>query len=317
MLTFTINQQGDYLPAANWETAEWLHFEDPTPDEVAFLMQTMGLPRDFIMDSLDRYEVPRQETLINPDGEKGHLLLVLYPSIKEEMEGYRQYQTFPMAVILNRGKFVTICKKTPPFLEDIYRNETDEEANVSKGEHIVLDILWELTRAYVRGLEDLDQTIENLEERIHTTENDFFQKLIGIHKSLVYFNTGITRNHVHILSLKEQNVFTSDRTTRGLLHDIENISNQAIVMVQESNQMIDQLSEVFSSVVSNTLNNIMKVLTSLTVILTIPTLIGAFWGMNVSLPFDEQHPLTFWLLLLLTILMCIVTMYWLKKNKYF
>lgn len=317
MLAFTLDEKGNYLAAEDWQGAEWLHYEDPSPDEISFLMEIMGLPRDFIMDSLDRYEVPREETILHPDGQKGHLLLVLYPTVKKEIDGCREHQTFPMAVILNQGKFITICQKTPSFLEDIYRNETDEEANVSKGEHIVLDILWELTRAYVRGIEEIDQTIEDLENRINTSENDFFQKLISIHKSLVYFNTGITRNHVHILRLKEQDVFSMDLTTKALLHDIENISNQAIVMVQESNQMIDQLSEVFSSVVSNTLNNIMKVLTSLTVILTIPTLIGAFWGMNVKLPFDEQHPFTFWLLLLLTIILCVVTIYWLKKKKYF
>ena len=107
-----------------------------------------------------------------------------------------------------------------------------------------------------------------------------------------------------------------DLQSQELLRDIIDISSQAEVMVTESSKMIDQLSEVFSSVIANNLNNIMKVLTSITIVLTIPTIIAGFWGMNVDLPF-ENHPWAFGITSLLTIFICFLTVYWLKKKDYF
>ena len=86
-------------------------------------------------------------------------------------------------------------------------------------------------------------------------------------------------------------------------------------MRKESDEMISHLSEVFSSVISNNLNNIMKFLTSLTIVLTIPTIIGSYWGMNVALPF-ENDGFAFLLLVGVSIILGILTVFWLKKKDY-
>ncbi|HRM38288.1 MAG TPA: CorA family divalent cation transporter, partial [Trichococcus flocculiformis] len=126
----------------------------------------------------------------------------------------------------------------------------------------------------------------------------------------------INKNHPLITKSIQSASLGDDLQSQELLRDIIDISSQAEVMVTESSKMIDQLSEVFSSVIANNLNNIMKVLTSITIVLTIPTIIAGFWGMNVDLPF-ENHPWAFGITSLLTIFICFLTVYWLKKKDYF
>lgn len=316
VIAIQLNEDKSYTKTDVWKNAKWLHFSNPSPEEIHFLKKEYGIPSDFIIDVLDSYEVPRQELYQNEKGENFHLLIVLYPKVKKQLENYREYQTLPLAIIISDKQIFTISSETPLFLKDIFENKSEIHPNNLRGNHIVLDILWELTHSFIVDITEIDQTREEMEKNIvSTTKNEAFYQLIAIHKNLVYFNTGISKNHVIIRSLIESDIYSDDINGKSLLHVIKILSNQAEVMVHEANQMIDQLSEVFSSVIANNLNNIMKFLTSLTIVLTIPTIIGAFWGMNVGLPIDRS-PFAFIILVVISILLSIVTIYWLKKKDY-
>lgn len=309
------NRTYTYMETSEWENANWLHFPNPSSAEIHFLKK-LGIPSDFIIDVLDSYEVPRQELYQNEKGETFHLLLVLYPKVKKHLESYQEYETLPLAIIISDKQVFTFSADTPLFLENIYENKSERSFHSLRGNHVVLDILWELTRSFVIAITKVDQTREEMEENImSTTKNEAFYQLIAIHKNLVYFDTGISKNHMIIQSVMESDLYSDDENGKNLLHAIKILSNQAEVMVHEANQMIDQLSEVFSSVIANNLNNIMKFLTSLTIVLTIPTIVGAFWGMNVGLPIDKS-PFAFVILIIISILLSIITIYWLKRKDY-
>lgn len=313
MIYFSISKDNRYHETANREEAQWLHFENPVDEEISYLTEDLGIPKDFITDALDYYEAPRQEVTENKYGEKILLLLVLYPHMKKNFEAYRAYETLPLAMILIGNKLISICSSSAPFLENVYLNKLQNEGT---GSHVVLDILWELTNSYLEKIADIDTTINEMEQNIvNTTKNEAFYKLIAIHKNLVYFETGILENHRIIKNLIDRDVFSEDKRGKELLHDIKVISHQASIMVKESADMIDHLSEVFSSVISNNLNNIMKFLTSFSIVLTIPSIIGSFWGMNVFLPM-EKHPFAFFILVGLSVLISIVTFMWLKRKDY-
>lgn len=316
MLAFHLNKDRIYNETATIEEASWLHFPNPTQEEIAFLKESYGIPSDFIIDVLDSYEVPRQEAYENKNGALFHLIIVQYPKVKKQFENYCQYETLPLSIIISNKKIFTICTETPSFLKDIYQNKFEERLNSLSGNHIILDILWKLTHSYILDIAEIDQTREEMEKNIvSTTKNEAFYQLIAIHKNLVYFDTGISKNHSIIHSIIESEIYSEDRNGKSLLHDIKVLSNQAEVMVHEANQMIDQLSEVFSSVIANNLNNIMKFLTSLTIVLTIPTIIASFWGMNVGLPI-ERSTLAFETLIVISILLSVLTVFWLKKKDY-
>ncbi|MDE1548430.1 magnesium transporter CorA family protein [Jeotgalibaca caeni] len=315
MKCFQLGDDHQYREVGEGERVDWIHFENPDEEEQKLLREHYQIPKDFILDALDRYEVPRQETVKTKDGTALHLSLVLYPEIKKQLTSYKEYETLPLAIIMAGQQLLTISTREPSFLEGVYQ-DIDPNHYPTKGNEIVLDILWELTSAYIAGITEIDETIQDMEENIvDSTKNESFYRLIAIHKNLVYFHTGITENHRIIQHFIKSEHYAEDASSQTLLHDIQVISRQAAVMVNESNQMIDHLSEVFSSVISNNLNNVMKFLTSLTIVLTIPTIIGSFWGMNVGLPL-EKNPFAFVLLIIISILLSIITVFWLKKNDY-
>lgn len=317
MKSFNLSDKGVYMQTKNWKTADWIHVENPSSEDVDNLAAIFGIPRDYIMDSLDEYEVPRQEKVKNSAGVDINLLIVLFPKMRSVQEKYTEYHTYPLSIITINKTLITVCKETPSFLKRIMKNESFKNELATTQHHIILYILWELTKSFVHHLREIDSTIEDLQIQITSaTHNEYFYKLIALHKSLVYFETSITKNHPLITESIHKATLSDDAQSQELLHDILDISNQAEVMVTESSKMIDQLSEVFSSVISNNLNNIMKVLTSITIVLTIPTIIAGFWGMNVDLPF-ENHPWAFGITSLITVFICIITVYWLKKKDYF
>lgn len=317
MKAFDLSDKGVYTQTKDWRTADWIHVENPSGDDVKHLMAIFGIPKDYIMDSLDEYEIPRQEKAKNAAGEEINLMIVLFPQMRSVQEKYTEYHTYPLSIITINGTLITVCKETPSFLTRIMKNESFKNEPATTQHHIILYILWELTKSFIHHLREIDGIIEDLQIQITSaTHNEYFYKLIALHKSLVYFETSINKNHPLITESIHQAVLGDDAQSQELLHDIIDISNQAEVMVTESSKMIDQLSEVFSSVIANNLNNIMKVLTSITIVLTIPTIMAGFWGMNVDLPF-EDHPFAFWITSLITIFICFLTVYWLKKKDYF
>lgn len=86
-------------------------------------------------------------------------------------------------------------------------------------------------------------------------------------------------------------------------------------MVERSTLMLDKLSDLYTNVINNNLNEVMKILTSVTILMTIPTIVGGIWGMNVRLPWqDSEHG--FWILMALSLLIGIITLWILKKNDY-
>lgn len=317
MRAFNLSDKGLYSQTKNWKSAEWIHVENPDSDDVADLMSTFGIPMDYILDSLDEYEIPRQERVNNGSGDSINLLIVLFPKMRSVQEKFTEYHTYPLSIITVNDTLITICKETPSFLTRIMKNESFKNEPATTQQHIILYILWELTKSFVHHLREIDGTIEDLQIKITSaTHNEHFYNLIALHKSLVYFETSINKNHPLITKSIQNASLGDDLQSQELLRDIIDISSQAEVMVTESSKMIDQLSEVFSSVIANNLNNIMKVLTSITIVLTIPTIIAGFWGMNVDLPF-ENHPWAFGITSLLTIFICFLTVYWLKKKDYF
>ncbi|WP_319995676.1 magnesium transporter CorA family protein [Trichococcus shcherbakoviae] len=317
MRAFDLSDKGVYTQTKDWKAADWIHVENPSNEDVEDMVALFGIPKDYILDSLDEYEIPRQEKVQNGAGEDINLLIVLFPKMRSVQEKYTEYHTYPLSIIRVNDTLITVCKETPSFLTHIMNNESFKNEPATTQHHIILYILWELTRSFIRHLREIDGIIEDLQiQIISATHNEYFYKLIALHKSLVYFETSINKNHPLITESIHEAVLGDDVQSQELLRDITDISNQAEVMVTESSKMIDQLSEVFSSVITNNLNNIMKVLTSITIVLTIPTIMAGFWGMNVDLPF-ENHPWAFGITSLITIVICFLTVYWLKKKDYF
>lgn len=110
-----------------------------------------------------------------------------------------------------------------------------------------------------------------------------------------------------------EQLFSNPENNSQQLHDILVEIKQGLTTTRIQLKLVDKISDTFSAIVSNNLNNVMKILTSLTIVLTIPTIIGGVFGMNVKLPFADREN-AFWWIFLVTVVLCILTIRGLKKK---
>lgn len=319
---YRLNENNNYRQAHEWDDADWIRFDCPSAEEIENLHRRTGIPRDFITSALDRYEIPRQEYFRTHDGEDVHLIVIQYPLAKPNETNSVKYETLPLAIILHPDAVFTISSTPLPLLEDIAQNnfpslETDLAHGRIEDSHLILKILWKVINHYIQAITIIDDTIDHMEKNImRTTKKDSFHQLISIHKSLVYFHTGITKNHEQVEELNAIDKIITSKLDEELLHDITVYSRQATSMAVESDELISHLSEIFSSTIAHNLNIIMKFLTSLTILLAVPEVIGALWGMNVPVPMEENPSMFTWLVLVIIAVSAIIVL-WFKKKDFF
>ncbi|WP_029276353.1 magnesium transporter CorA family protein [Carnobacterium jeotgali] len=313
---YTTNQ-GKITHDIDFTHAEWLHLSDPTDDEIDKVVHHFGFPRDYLTGVLDPDEVSRYENLEMEERESSSLAMFLYPLKVTNGLSDSEYVTRPLAVILTAHTIITATVQTPDFISNMITNKPNYPSDSSDQERFLLDIAWHISSDYIFYLKEINSKIERLEDNLtKTTNNRQLFSLMALQKSLVYFDSAIDSNHPIFKHLKNIERFNQNKKSLSFLHDVVVENQQAEAMIRQSNRMLEQISAIFSSVISNNLNNIMKVLTSITIVLTIPNIIGAIWGMNVSLPF-ENTPGAFWILNLIIIVICILTVWILRKKDYF
>ncbi|WP_192988074.1 magnesium transporter CorA family protein [Carnobacterium mobile] len=299
------------------QITDWLHVAKSTDEEIEQLSKKFHFPKDFLTSVKDPDEVARQEKLGMDPAKEPNLIVFNYPYKETNELGYDEYITIPLAIILTEHTIITTAEKTPFFIDKMIRNQTDNPINTKNPEQFVLEVAWQISSLYIFYLKEIVKKTEAMEQQLtRSTENEQLFALMSLQKSLVYFNSSIEASHPIFNELKEIEVFTQHPENRSLLHDVIVENRQAEVMIKETNQLLTQISAVFSSVISNNLNNIMKFLTSITIVLTIPTIIGGLWGMNVNLPIDDT-PGAFWIMMFLIVIVSIFTTWILKKYNYF
>ncbi|MEG0267378.1 MAG: magnesium transporter CorA family protein [Carnobacterium sp.] len=315
--SYYTDSNGQIKMAKKDEISDWLHVTSPTIDEIEYLSNKLNFPKDYLSCVNDPDEVARQEKLGIDPVEEPNLIIFNYPSKVTNKLGYDEYITIPFAMIITENTLITAAEDVPLFLKKIISHQTDYPVNTKKKELFILEVAWQISSHYVFYLKEIISKTESMERQLtKSTENEQLFALMSLQKSLIYFNSSIHASHPIFNELKEIEAFTECVENRNLLHDVIVENRQAEVMIEEISRLLEQISAVFSSVISNNLNNIMKFLTSITIVLTIPTIIGGIWGMNVNLPIDKG-PSAFWIIMFILIFISILTTWILKKNNYF
>ena len=293
----------------------WLHVEKPTAAEIELLSQKYELPKDYLTSILDDNENARAEGLQQEKFLIPVLLLLQFPYVSTSPSGYLQFNTYPLAMIITPQKrLITVCNYHMPFFKDILENPLPKN-DMSSKLNLVLQILWHLALTYNQDLADLRRQVDKLEGQIQvSTENKHLYQLMDIQKSLVLFEAATKANFQTLTRLADTSEFQEHHAYHIHLHDILVETKQSMTSAKINLQLVSQMNETFSAIVSNNLNIVMKILTSLTIVLTIPTIVGGVYGMNVNLPFAESDN-AFFLISGITIVICYLAIKYLKKRN--
>lgn len=293
----------------------WLHVEKPTAAEIELLSQKYELPKDYLTSILDDNENARAEGLQQEKFLIPVLLLLQFPYVSTSPSGYLQFNTYPLAMIITPQKrLITVCNYHMPFFKDILENPLPKN-DMSSKLNLVLQILWHLALTYNQDLADLRRQVDKLEGQIQvSTENKHLYQLMDIQKSLVLFEAATKANFQTLTRLADTSEFQEHHAYHIHLHDILVETKQSMTSAKINLQLVSQMNETFSAIISNNLNIVMKILTSLTIVLTIPTIVGGVYGMNVKLPFAESDN-AFFLISGITIVICYLAIKYLKKRN--
>ncbi|HAR3910735.1 TPA: magnesium transporter CorA family protein [Staphylococcus aureus] len=291
-------------------TASWINIVEPDREEIENLMEQYNIPEDFIRDPLDSEESSR----IEYDEDTGYSLIIIdLPIVNSTNRSVLSFVTIPLGIIIGNGIIVTVCDAENEFLENLPKRDI----NLKFHSRFALEILTTIADHYNRNLRLLNKSRIRIEKELknNITNKQLF-KLMEVEKSLVYFLAALKGNDTIIKKLFRLPAIKRFEEDEELLEDLIIENNQAIETTELHQRILESITTSYASLLSNDMNTIMKTLTLFTVLLTLPTLVFSFFGMNVPLPIDD-HSYISWIIVvgISLILVVIVSIFLWRKQK--
>ncbi|MBP1736603.1 MAG: Magnesium and cobalt transport protein CorA [Oscillospiraceae bacterium] len=285
----------------------WINLTYPTEDELARVAEGFHVEPTFLRAALDEEETSRIDT----DDEQT-LIIIDIPSV--EKADAVVYSTIPMGIIVTQNHIITVCLKENPIISDV-QNGLVRGVSTAKKTSFILHLLLRVAKYFLQYLKQIDKIYNYMERQLYKSQrNKELIQLLDLEKSLVYFSTSLKANEVTLEKILRGRIVTLYEEDHDLLEDVLIEVRQAIEMTNIYSSIISGLMDAFASVISNNLNVIMKVLTSITILLTVPTIVFSFYGMNMaSLPMERF----WWFPIVLSIAVIGVIAVILKKKDLF
>ncbi|MBQ3474653.1 MAG: magnesium transporter CorA family protein [Bacilli bacterium] len=302
----TTNIENKIKKIKRMSTDSWIDLVNPTREEINRVAERTLIDKDLITKMLDADELPRIEVDYT-----GTLIVIDIPLISED----REYITHPLGIIITKSNYIiTVSTKNMDILNDFKRNIV-HDFKTAKKTRFVIQIFIKTISKYLKILKEINKDIDETEDVLKkSTENKDLIDLLKIEKTLVYFITSLKENAVVLNKLKNGNVITLYEGDADLLDDAIVEMNQAIDMATIYRDILSSITDTYGTIVSNNLNNIMKFLAGMTIVLSIPTIISSFLGMNVKFGNIGISDYSAVIIFFASIILSIAVAIWLKKK---
>lgn len=288
----------------------WIDIINPSFHELEETSKVTNTDLDLLTKLLDDEELPRIE-----EGDNATLIVVDTP-YETDKKYKHKYNTDPLGIIINNdGYFITVSLKKQSLLEDFKKNKV-RNFSVRKRTKFVLQILLKMASTYQKELIGINNYINKKEKNLYkSTDNKELIDLLNVEKTLVYFSTSLKANDVVLEKLAKGNVLKLYEEDQDLLEDAMIENKQAIEMASIYREILGSTTDAYASIISNNLNDVMKFLTSITIVLSIPTMVASFLGMNVPLGSMQTSNSSFIIILALSFVVSILITIILKKKN--
>ncbi len=269
------------------ESGSWFNLVNPTFEEIQKVSIILDLEENFLRNSLDADELSRTEY------EDGNLLVIINLPILDDEQNF---DTLPLGIIFTHEGIITVCSKENKIINS-FNSDTSKFFDTRDRANFMLSILFRTAKYYLRYLKVINKQTEEIEDSLRkTTNNKALFKLIEAQKSLVYFTTALKDNRVVLEKILKsvntqnfQGLLKFNEDDIDMLEDVIIETKQAEEMVDMHRTILESMMDGFASIINNNVNQVMKFLAAITIILSIPTMLGSFWGMNVALPFANSE----------------------------
>lgn len=311
MISYFQKQDGT-LKEVEVADAQWIHVTAPLDHaELKALAEQEEIPLDFLTDSLDIDERSRYE---REDDVK--LIVINAPVINtDEKESDALYITAPIGIIIKPDRIITITASESLVIEKFLKMRV-KSFNPADFKHFVLLIFEKTVWQYLDVLKKLNLKRNVIEKELyHSSRNRELKQLLKIEKSLVYMLNSLSDNDLLKQKIKRTD-FLNIRELEAhqdLFEDIIIDNSQALEMANVHTNLLNGVMEAYASIISNNLNVVIHRLTTITIVLMVPTIVFSFYGMNVKLPFDDFSG-TAYLLILLSLIIAVALIAIFRKS---
>lgn len=265
-----LEQQKEFAPDS------WICATDPNGKEIDYLVQRFSLEEGHLRDALDPYEVPRMEV------EDAAVYMFTRVPVQKEV----QIITVPLLIVLGKDFILSVSSEKLDLYEIITRRKRDISAHYRV--NFFLHLILAATDSYGKHLTDIARTVRMALPRIDRIKNKDIVKFVEYEQILNDFLSALVPTASSLRTLLKGRTIMLEEHDEDLTEDLFLETEQLIETSRSTQKNIVNIRDAYSTIMTHELNRVMKVLTALTIIFTVPTMISSFYGMNVHLPFGEQ-----------------------------
>lgn len=289
----------------------WISLVSPTETEIQEVCNAIDLEEEFLRYPLDYEEKARI------DKEDENVLFIIDVPIIEMDKDNKVYTTMPLGMIVVRDDYFVTVSLKPNRVISNFENGVIKGLYTFKKTRFILQILYSNASLYLNLLKQINRETEIAENVLQKSmKNKELIKLLSMEKSLVYFTTSLKSNEAVMERTLRGRIVKLYEEDEDILEDAIVENKQAIEMGKIYSDILNSSMDAYASIISNNLNTVMKKLTSVTIVLSIPTMIGSFWGMNIVLPLTS-NPFAFPMIILFAIFISFLLALWLRRKGMF
>lgn len=311
MLQVFKSTEGGLMTLDAMESGAWINLVQPTERELdAVLSEFPELDPISLKAALDEEERARIEI------DNGTTLILVDVPIVEPVNNNVYYSTIPLGILLVEDTIITICTKEVPIIEDFVRGRVRGFFTFKKT-RFILQLLYKNATYFLQYLKQIDRRSNHIERELHKSmKNKELIQLLELEKSLVFFSTSLKSNEIVLERMMRLDSIKKYPEDEELLEDVIIENKQAIEMANIYSNILSGIMGAFASVISNNLNMVMKFLTSVTIVMAVPTMVASFFGMNVPVPLEGQ-PFAFLIVILISLFLALLSAGLLFRKKMF
>ncbi|WP_370573638.1 magnesium transporter CorA family protein, partial [Methanomethylovorans sp.] len=300
MFTIYRSIENEIVSLDKIEKGAWINIVNPTEEEISYLSENLKIPIEHLKAALDEEERARIEV-----DEECTIVLIDIPVASKDTAERGIYYTIPLGIIINNENIVTVSLRENSVIRPFLENKVKSFWTFKKT-RFLLQILYRSSKVYLQYLRNIDKTSDVIENRLHKSlKNEELIQLLELEKSLVYFSTSLKSNEIVLEKIQRANLIKMYPDDMELLEDVIIENKQAIEMANIYSNILSGTMDAYASVISNNLNMVLKFLTSVTIIISIPTMVASFFGMNVHVPF-QSNPHAFMIIFMMSTLFSVI-----------
>jgi len=281
----------------------WISVINPAKSELAELEKRLNLDATIMEDGLDDNEIPRIHLENN----------TFYLIIRFPMEDNGNIITVPLLVCVTAENIITMCKRDSQIMTKF--TETKLSFCTTQKTQLLLKVIIEIFNCYEHFLSRILKDIKHKKIKIDNLNNKDVLYLVQEEETLNDFEMSIAHNINVLEKILSGRYITLYEKDKDITEDLFMDSKQTLEMSKVALKSIKNIREAYSTILSNELNKVIKILTGATIVLTIPTIVGSLFGMNVEIPFGSEH-FAFYYIIIITIILSLLIFTALFRRKW-